>query len=111
MNCNYKNLEIAFQKMENAWWETKKDLKWGYFFFDKNKESLLLLYKKLDKEWYVLENMWETDDSKDWVLWISKIETHTTKTLHERNRYFNSLAELFKIDSYDWWDVGLLWMK
>lgn len=104
MECNYWKIVEAFEKMRDAQWNINWDLKWWFFFFSKSPEALWKFSDKIKEDWYIIENLWETDDLEDWVLSISKIELHTPKTLHERNVYLNNLADLLNIE-YDGWDV------
>ncbi len=112
MDCNFQNIDAVFKKINNdSNWDIKQNLKWGFFFIHKSPDLLQKLCDFLLKEWHTYEDLRKIDNSKDWILCISKSEIHTPESLHEKNLYFNSLAELLKIDSYDGWDVGPLWME
>lgn len=105
MECNLENLVSIFQQIEGEGWKTNSELKWGYFFFDKTREKLLDGFKEIEEKGYVMETLFENDDS-DWVMQISKIEIHTPESLHNRNQAMNRLAEHCNIELYDGWDVG-----
>ena len=85
-------------------WNTNENLKWGYFFYDKNKNKLEKLLEILSQEGFELNVLHKTELG-DWKLNIQKIETITPEVLHKRNLRFNKLAESFSIELYDGWDV------
>jgi len=90
--------------MKNDGWDVSKDLKWGYFFFDKNRENLIKLFELIKDRNYTVESLHQ-NDSDYWVLYISKIETHTPESLHNRNMAMNELAEFLNVELYDGWEV------
>jgi Regulator of ribonuclease activity B len=101
---NLKNLEKIFQKMENDGFEIEKPLKWGFYFFDENKEKLEKIYLELKNHDYKLEKYIKMDDNL-WRLFVTKVEILQFQKLHRRNIAFNDLAKNFNIKLYDGWDV------
>ena len=90
--------------MTNDGWDISKNLKWSYFFFDKNKEKLMELFEEIKDRNYILESL-HKNDTNYWVLQISKIEIHTPESLHNRNIAMNKLAVFSNVELYDGWDV------
>ena len=102
---NLESVQSIFSKMQSEGLDINKPLKWGFFFIDKNKESLLKVFNELKDYQYTIESLHESDDGR-WVLQVSKIETLLPEKLHRRNISFNELAEHFNVELYDGWDVG-----
>ncbi|MDD2516359.1 MAG: ribonuclease E inhibitor RraB [Candidatus Gracilibacteria bacterium] len=93
----------AFGQIKETGWNLN-NLKWNYYFFNKNKAKLKLLCSKLESE-YKFENLYKTDDGSSWVLCVSKKEIHSPESLHRKNLYFNDLIKEYDIELYDGWDV------
>ena len=107
MKANKENLKSIFSKMEKDGFDTKNELKWGYYFFDKNKKNLETVFDELKDHNYNFENIIEMED-KNWRLFVSKVEVLGYEKLHKRNIAFNELAEYCNVDLYDGWDVEKL---
>ena len=106
MKCNIENIKDIFSRMKNDGWNTSCKLKWSYFFFDTNKESLNAIFEEIKERDYKLESLEKTDENDGiWKLQLSKIEAHTPETLHKRNEAMNRLAEQCNVNLYDGWDV------
>ena len=100
-------LEQMFQNMEReAGWNTKGQLLWGYFFTDRNPQNLKPLAEELVKSSYRFVSIYETDDRSTHFLHVERIESHTPKSLFDRNTELNLMAEQFAVDTYDGMDVG-----
>ena len=108
MQPNLENLQVLFEKMQNDGFDTSKELKWGFFFVNDNKEGLERVFSELKDHGYVMEKLELEEDGEDWILVLSKIDVLTAEKLHKRNIAFNSLAEHCDVDLYDGWDVGKL---
>ncbi|WP_022823102.1 ribonuclease E inhibitor RraB [Hymenobacter norwichensis] len=104
MTASFENLRDIFEKMNTEGWDTGSALKWGFFFFDKDKDKLLSLFTELENHTYHLEELHQADDG-DWVLHISKLDLLTPEKLHRRNIAFNELAMHCGVGLYDGWDV------
>ena len=104
MLSNLKNIQDVFDKMAKEGFDTGTNLKWGFFFFDDDKENLLKVYEQLKDHKYKLETL-ELADTNDWKLHISKIDKLTAGQLHNRNIAFNELAIYCNVELYDGWDV------
>jgi len=94
-----------FQRMEDDGLDPAGALKYGYFFFHSRPEPLRGAAAWLAERAYVVEDLGERDDGT-WVMYLAKVEQHTSESLHNRNQAMNRLAEEFGIDLYDGWDVG-----
>jgi hypothetical protein len=110
MQSNLNNIQELFNKMTQDGFDTNKNLKWGFFFINSQKGGLEKVHNELKDHGYKLEKLEELD-TKDWMLYVSKIETLTAEKLHRRNIAFNELAEFCEIDMYDGWDVEKLDQK
>ena len=107
MNSSIERLEIMFEKMLQDGFDTVKPLKWGFYFFDSNRDKLYKVYEELKDKEYKLENIIQMDDGL-WRLFVSKVDTLTPEKLHKRNVAFNELAEYCSVSLYDGWDVEKL---
>ncbi|MBO2009449.1 ribonuclease E inhibitor RraB [Hymenobacter negativus] len=105
MNASLESVKEMFHKMEADGWNTSSALKWGFFFFDKDRDKLLDVLFELEESSYRIEEIHQAD-SGDWVLQVSKIDTLTPEKLHRRNLAFNELATHCGVELYDGWDVG-----
>lgn len=104
MKSDFQGLKLIFEKMKKDDFDVMKPLKWGFYFFDNDKKKLLKIFKELEGNDYVLENIQQMDDLK-WRLFVTKIDILTPEKLHKRNLAFNELAEYFSVSLYDGWDV------
>lgn len=104
MKCNIDNLIMIFQKMENDGININGELKWGYFFFNKDKDKLFMAFEEIEERGYILESLHENNEG-EWIMQLSKIEIHSPTSLNKRNEAMNKLAVYFDIDLYDGWDV------
>lgn len=105
MNASLESVNEMFRKMEAEGWNVNAHLKWGFFFFDKDKDKLLNVFSELEESSYSIEELHQADDG-DWILQVSKIDTLTPEKLHRRNIAFNELADRCDVELYDGWDVG-----
>jgi hypothetical protein len=107
MQSNLNNIQTLFDKMAQDGFDTNGDLKWGFFFIHRQKEGLEKVFNELKDHGYKLEKL-EQLDIKEWMLYVTKIETLAAEKLHRRNIAFNELAEFCEVDLYDGWDVERL---
>ena len=105
MESNLEHLIEIFANMKQDGWDTKKPLKWGFFFMNANMEPLEVAFNVLKEQHYKLESVHQADETT-FVMQVSKIEKMTPETLHARNQSFNQLADQLHIDTYDGWDVS-----
>jgi len=107
-----ESLVEMFQNIEeNTEWNISDDLLWGYFFTHSEPKKLEAAASVLAKQGYALVSVYlsekeHTDDPDMYWLHIEKPETHTPKSLDERNDAFYIFANEFGVDSYDGMDVG-----
>ncbi len=92
-------------------WDLSKQLAWGYFFTDRNKEALVNAAPILEKLGYRIVDIYLADkqsaeEADLWWLHIEKIETHSVDSLYDRNAEFYKFAQSNDIESYDGMDVG-----
>lgn len=105
MNALLQTVEEMFRKMKSSGWDTNAALKWGFFFFDKDRDKLLDIFSELEDSSYTIEELYQADGG-DWVLQVSRVDTLTPEKLHRRNIAFNALAAHCDVELYDGWDVG-----
>ncbi len=74
-------------------WDIEAEMKWGYFFFDKNRQKLEAMYTEIEERNYIFESIEKTDEGDYWKLFITKIEVHTPESLNNRNEAMNRLAK------------------
>jgi hypothetical protein len=92
-------------------WNTNHPLLYSYFFLDKSLEKLEIARKELEKVGYEFVEVFtaepqEDDESKMYYLQVEKVEIHSVNSLFDRNKELYSVAEKFKLDSYDGFDIG-----
>lgn len=107
MQSDQKRLEDIFVKMNNDGFDTKEPLKWGFYFFDRDKNKLINVFNELKDHGYKLESIDEMD-SNEWRLFVTKVDILTPDKLHRRNIAFNDLAKNCEVALYDGWDVERL---
>lgn len=101
-----EQLESMFSNMKaKVPWDVNGPLLWGYFFFDPSREKLALAASDLESKGYRVVNLSQVR-SGIFRLHVERIETHTPLSLDSRNQEFYSLAERYRIASYDGMDVG-----
>lgn len=104
MESNLSRLEETFLKMKSNGFDTKKPLKWSFYFIDKVKAKLENVYLELKDYSYSVDEFRKTEDDY-WQLKVSKTEVLIPDKLHRRNTAFNELADHYLIELYDGWDV------
>jgi hypothetical protein len=85
--------------------DTKKPLLYGYFFFDNDRSKLENLKNGLLKSNYKVARL-EPTDTKAFILHVEKVESHSRKSLLEREGQLEKLAKQHGGVTYDGWDVG-----
>jgi hypothetical protein len=104
VKLNLEGINLLFEKMVAEGFEISRPLRWGFFFFDRNKKTLDLLWEVLMKEGYSKGND-ELMDDNYWRLFVTKDEILDPQKIHERNIYFHELARMYSVELYDGWDV------
>jgi hypothetical protein len=107
MNSDLNRLFETFKKMNDDDFDTDNYLKWGYFFVNTEKDPLLRIGEQLELQGYSIEDLLKTEDDV-WQLYITKVEMLSAQKLHEKNLYFNKIAENNNVQLYDGWDVEKL---
>jgi hypothetical protein len=103
-----EQLREMFTGMQNeAGWDVRGDLLWGYFFVDPDLERLARLAKRLIGEGYDLVDLHPVDDER-FGLHVERVETHTPETLDRRNTELEAVAAEMGVESYDGMDAGPL---
>ncbi|HJW02455.1 MAG TPA: ribonuclease E inhibitor RraB [Azospira sp.] len=105
MKPDIDSLRTIFDRMAKDGIGVETPLKWGFFFVDPEKSSLLKVHAELTDHDYHIEELFESDDG-NWVLQVSKTEVLSIDKLHRRNIAFNALAEHCGVSLYDGWDVS-----
>jgi hypothetical protein len=104
MQSDLGRLETVFKQMAADGLDLDAPLKWGFYFFDGDRNKLLALFEELKDHGYKQEDVSEMEDG-EWRLFVSKVEVLTPEKLHKRNVAFNTLAEHCEVALYDGWDV------
>jgi hypothetical protein len=104
MQTNLDRLKGIFGEMPANGFDINEPLKWGFFFFDSDRNKLNSLYDELKDKGYENNGTVLMEDNK-WRLFVTKIEILTPEKLHSRNNAFNELAEYCSVELYDGWDV------
>lgn len=107
MVSDLERLEVIFNKMADDGFDISEPLKWGFFFFDKDKSKLNDVFNELKDHGYKKEDVNQMEDN-EWRLFVTKIDILTPEKLHKRNIAFNELAEHCEVSLYDGWDVEKL---
>lgn len=117
---NFTDTESQIEGIEQIFAEARKEDKWNtdeemlysYYFVDKDVEKLEKLGHHLEDKGYDFLDIFELGDDTtgastgEYLLHIDKEETHTPKSLAERNVEFSRLAKEYDLASYDGWEFG-----
>lgn len=104
MKSDLNKLKSIFNKMSEEGFDLKNYLKWGFYFFDTEKSSLLKLGEELKSEGYKYGGITLMEDN-EWRLVVTSIDVLSPEMLHKKNIEFNDLADRFNVALYDGWDV------
>jgi Regulator of ribonuclease activity B len=106
-----ETLELGFERMREAGWDTDGDLLWGYFFVDKDISKLKRFSDHLQSLEYRFVDIFQLEDedegpSGEYMLHVERVEMHHPSSLAERNVALSRLASHWKVADYDGWDAG-----
>lgn len=104
MQCNLDNLTVIFESMNKDGWDCQQEMRWGFFFYNKNKANLYILAEELEQKKFITDNVIKITPTS-WRLSVYKIDRHTPESLHKLNQDMNKLAISFNVDVYDGWDA------
>jgi tetratricopeptide (TPR) repeat protein len=104
-NEKEKGIETVFTNLELQGIDSQQKLLYGYFFYHTSKEPLEKLKNQLLKNDYRVARF-EEIEANQFILHLEKVESHTRQSLLARENELAKLAQQFKIDTYDGWDVG-----
>ncbi len=105
---NTNDLELInsiFDKVEVEGVDTKQNLLYGYFFFDKEKSKLEKLKNDLVSQSYRFVEI-NKKDNGEFMLHVEKVEQHTRQSLYDQEQKLRLLAEKYNVSSFDGFDVG-----
>lgn len=105
---NTNDMELInsiFDKVEVQGVDTKQNLLYGYFYFDKDKSKLEKLKNELTKQSYKFVVL-DKKDNGEFMLHVEKIEKHTRQSLYDREQKLRQLATDYGVSSFDGFDVG-----
>ena len=100
-----EQINSIFDKIEIQGVDTKQNLLYGYFFFDKDKTKLENLKMDLVKQSYNFVELAKRDKGQ-LMLHVEKLESLTRQTLYNKEQALRQLASKYKVESYDGFDVG-----
>lgn len=98
-------IEELFSNMKSSGVNTDSQMLYGYFFTNKTREPLQKLADDLKKENYKFVDIYPDEENLLW-LHVEKIEIHNPKSLFALNKQFYALADKYRLDSYDGFDIG-----
>lgn len=98
-------IQEFFDNMHAQGVDTNKDMLYGYFFTYKTSDVLHGIAKVLEPYGFKYVEVYPDETGLFW-LHVERIETHTPESLDKVNQQFYELAEKWKINSYDGFDVG-----
>ncbi|HMU46973.1 MAG TPA: ribonuclease E inhibitor RraB [Chitinophagaceae bacterium] len=105
---NNKEIELInsiFDKMEAQGVNTKENLLYGYFFFDRDKLKLEKLKTELMKQSFRFVEL-DHRGNNEFILHVEKVEKHTRQSLFERGQHLKQIARLNDVSTYDGFDIG-----
>ena len=105
---NTNDIELInsiFDKIEVQGVDTKQNLLYGYFFFDKDKSKLENLKNELTKQSYKFVVL-DKKDNGEFMLHVEKVEKHTRQSLYDREQKLRQLTIDYGVSSFDGFDVG-----
>jgi|GEM_PF-7015719 len=103
------DLKSQFGKMTNeAHWDVKKPLYWGYYFYDNDKERLKQFSLKLQKEGLKTYKIKESASSEggSYLLYAYEYVVYTPESLFDRCNKLLGLAVANNIEEFDGWESG-----
>lgn len=99
-----EEIDVLFERMRQAGWDTGSNLLWGYFFTLPDTRRLVSIVKCLSALGYHIVRV-EADDQTIIWLHVEYFETHTPESLHQRNIALTRLAQEMELRSYDGCEV------
>ncbi len=95
-------------------WQADEEMLYSYYFVDTDVEKLEKLGDHLESKGFDFIDIFELGDEEtetptgEYLLHIDKVETHTPRSLAQRNVEFSKLAEEYNVAVYDGWEFGEL---
>ncbi|MBO9683895.1 MAG: tetratricopeptide repeat protein, partial [Flavisolibacter sp.] len=102
---NLEQINSIFDRMEVQGVDTKQNLLYGYFFFDKDKSKLEKLKNDLVAQSYLFVEL-DKKENGEYMLHVEKVEKHTRQSLREREQNLRVLAAKHNVSSFDGFDIG-----
>jgi hypothetical protein len=99
-----EEIEVLFERMHQAGWNTQENLLWGYFFTLPDTKRLVSTVKCFSALGYHVVRVEPDEKSFIW-LHVEYFERHTPASLFERNVALTKLAKQMELRSYDGCDV------
>ena len=104
-------LEEMFDSIrENTDWDIDGPMLWGYFFLDPSRSKLEQLASILQENGYNVVDIYvpehEEGEAESHCLHVERVESHTARSLDDRNHEFYALAGRLGVALYDGMDVG-----
>ncbi|WP_153800819.1 ribonuclease E inhibitor RraB [Foetidibacter luteolus] len=100
-----EQINSIFDRIEVQGVDTKQNLLYGYFFFDKDKSKLEKLKTDLVAQSYRFVELGKKENV-EYMLHVEKIEKHTRQSLQKREEDLRVLAGKHNISSFNGFDVG-----
>src|SRR5690349_19268433 len=95
-----EQINYIFDRIEAQGVDTKQDLLYGYFFYDKDQSKLEKLKDDLLRQSYRFVELSEKDNG-EWMLHVEKVEKHTRHSLQMRDEILRKMAAEHEVSMYD----------
>jgi tetratricopeptide (TPR) repeat protein len=102
---NLEQINSIFDRIELQGVDTKQNLLYGYFFFDKDKSKLQKLKADLLAQSYRFVDL-DKKENDEYMLHVEKVEKHTRQSLQKLEENLRLLAAKHSVSSFDGFDVG-----
>ena len=101
-----QNIQTTFENIVNeAKWDTKDKLFWGYYFLDHNLQKLEKFAEKLKEIGYQVLEIRTTNKDKLFLLHAEQYVSHNPQSLFDQFHKLANLAKANDIEVFDGWDV------
>ena len=100
-----EQINSIFDRIEVQGVDTKQNLLYGYFFFDKDKSKLEKLKAGLVAQSYRFVELVKKENG-EYMLHVEKVEKHTRQSLQKREENLRILTEKHNVSSFDGFGVG-----
>jgi Regulator of ribonuclease activity B/Family of unknown function (DUF695) len=105
IKITFGEIDQMFSKMRAEGVNTDTTMLYGYFFTNGNAEALKKVAAELKLKKFQFVEIYQ-DTAKTFWLHLKRKEIHHSKTLFELDKELYAIAEKYRLNSYDGFDVG-----